>query len=352
MYGDLVIAGIPLYSRYPEKNYHPVVMDWVRRVYLNGGYVSTKTIIAVNKFYKRIEAYGIADKMKSCCLFVPDNKIAAAVPIIHQPYLPYRLQEAETPPTKWGLYNQTLDRDKDIWYYPDLNSNMDLTIDGARTPEVLDPIVSIRTNFPQFQNNNLTFPNSNATGLPSFGLTLYSTSDETRYVPDTAGGDKNTLYYDNGVEEIDGPEGTLGITLCDNYNNTRIYCWNYEWVFPHEDYATQQGYFSFNRTSLSNLNLYYGSVNGFPTYNKGHSLLAADTNYIYDEMGLTPDDLHAYIPQQSAIYFNGINTLTNIYNRPRRLSFAAIHEGLTQSESTLLYNAIQYCRKELGGGFI
>lgn len=52
------------------------------------------------------------------------------------------------------------------------------------------------------------------------------------------------------------------------------------------------------------------------------------------------------------IFVHAINDGANNQNSSKRLSFAAIHDGLDATESECLYNAVQALRVALGGGFV
>jgi hypothetical protein len=103
--------------------------------------------------------------------------------------------------------------------------------------------------------------------------------------------------------------------------------------------ANNQGYFSLQRTSHVNLNLYFAS-----------SVVAhySQANSAVGESG---------VRQNFTFYFNGVHsidhgpTCTGYPSPTKRYSFFAITKGLTSAEDTSLYNRVQTLRTALGGGF-
>jgi hypothetical protein len=96
------------------------------------------------------------------------------------------------------------------------------------------------------------------------------------------------------------------------------------------------GYLSANATALS-WGVYSGSSGGFQTLtNTGGGTLGAGSGPV-----TTP----------SAVAFFDVN---GQFHEPTaaRLSFAAFHLGLLQSEALALFNAVQLYRQTLGGGYV
>jgi hypothetical protein len=95
------------------------------------------------------------------------------------------------------------------------------------------------------------------------------------------------------------------------------------------------GFTSLNRTSSSSL-VAYKANSGV-----GHTSIASNAN-----VGGT-------LPSASIRCLATCNTGSIVSNwSTKRLSFAAVHLGLTSSESSAFFNAIQALRVAFGGGFV
>ena len=311
-------------NRYIREKYYdmrPEVLDWERRVRINGGTVSAKTMYIVNKFYKRINAFDIAQKIKSCCVFVPDDKISAVTPLIN-------------PSSSNFMWCNVLDTDPLAGIpIPDQlgELDIDLNITGARIRpgnDSGDPLATFDSGIQPFTDCK----------LDSMGITLYSMSTPVL---------SSTSDYDAGCTDNNYPSygntNVLNITLNgkdqfpDHYTYFNTSMWNDNWQVEELNHS-EIGYFSINRTSLTNLSLYY---RGSPDY--VHKLVSTYTT-------LQPT---ISLPR-GTIRFNGRYEYYSAFSRQssRWLSFAAVHEGLTGFESNILYDTIQRCRQELGGGYL
>ena len=293
MYGDLVIAGIPLYSRYPEKNYHPNIINWGHRVRHNGGNVSNASMIAVNRFYKRIEGFGIADKMQSFIPIVPDNIIAATTPI--GKYL------GSDP---WTIHSFVVDP-------------IVLSINGI-TGSVPDTFYLGSGVVP------LNFIKNNSVGL-------------TVYIP---------RYTYSGQADFGCTQETDILVLYTNYGGSFF---NYKCIFD-----------SFNNSSDNNNPDGQGRIQGNPLDNSAGYFSANRLNST-DTKIYTANSFRSHYTVASGNSLGGnssgitdVVTLGKVSNQNwtnRLYSFAAIHDGLTEFESNILYNAVQHYRFEIGGGY-
>jgi hypothetical protein len=94
------------------------------------------------------------------------------------------------------------------------------------------------------------------------------------------------------------------------------------------------GYYSLNRTTTNSASLYHANSSVAQ-----HSLVSIST------MG-------GYLPAKNLMFYAYHPTTGDVYYTGARFSFAAIHDGLTTSESQTFYNLIQIMRQQLGGGWI
>lgn len=295
MYGDLTKRYVTdRYSRYPQNAYHNRVLDWKRRVLKNGGgNVSTKTLVAVNRFYRYILNRGLETKMKTLSCFVPDNLIACNTPLIN----------------KFG---------NDPW----TNNNFvdgDLTIEGLKgnaSNKSLDTGVSPTVCF--------------QSPLSSAGM---------------------TLYVRNGISEMACDMGYSGVGEFPGFrlypswvdDNTYFHMWKYD--EPGGALNTingnWQGYLSGNRVAQNRMDIYKASsaVGHTSIANTNVAISTSAVNFFIAVFAVT----NGYTGSGNGSYY---------YYSSKRLSFAAVHDGLTSDESALLYEGIQNLRKELGGGWV
>lgn len=65
--------------------YYPVVLDWARRVAVNGGGLVPIWILnAVNDHYRDLICGGVEPKIKTCVLLCPTNLIMATTPLVNR----------------------------------------------------------------------------------------------------------------------------------------------------------------------------------------------------------------------------------------------------------------------------
>lgn len=104
-----------------------------------------------------------------------------------------------------------------------------------------------------------------------------------------------------------------------------------------------------------------GADAGFVGYNSGN-MTAANFHAIYHASSTVPHGLLVAgamantggptVPPFTIPIFAFTNNTGQSDFTPQRLSFVAIHKGLTQSQSQSFFNRIQTLRQALGGGFV
>jgi len=270
---------------------NPIVNDWANRVVANGGAApSAATLNALNTFCNTLDAQGLTPLMMDVCPFVPDNLIAAITPLIRS----------------HGL---------DPW----TNSNFvlaDLTVNGLignGTTKRLDVGFNPETIF-----------RSTAAVALTGGLTVYNMT-----AANAAGQEIGALTSGNGsaLQMHVSHSAVGGNALCDCFNDTtmRINAANALWT----------GYLSTNRTALN-----------------AYSLYRANSVTPHASIGSVVGNNTLGGPNTDVSCFSGNNAGVPFAFSAKRLSFAAIHRGLTATQSSNFFNAIQTLRTALGGGFI
>lgn len=270
--------------------FNSMVMDWEARVLVNGGAdPSIPTLTAMSAFADALDAANLTAKMIAVNCFVPDNLIAAITPLIKV-------------------------AGNDPW-----------------------------TNIGPFVVGDLT-----VNGLVGDGATKYL---DTGVIPNVAGGANyatNPLglsaYFSttpaSPAQDVGSFTGIFDLRamILELFSGTSY------WVYPYDSGSawmqsagTPAGYYSGNRTA-GNVNDFYFANSGTP-----HGPLVA-TNVQNEGANLQPShEIYAF-----AINASGSpNGFSN-----KRISFVAIHFGLTQAESLSLFNAVQTLRTALGGGFV
>jgi hypothetical protein len=168
-------------------------------------------------------------------------------------------------------------------------------------------------------NPGTNFPTTGSAGITLYGYSIAGTSG-----------------YDFGMTDYSGV-GSFMLNL--NYGgNSSFQCFN---VTTRLSITSRgNGYYSANRIADNDSRMYF--ANSTTT----HTQIAISTssscgptlsiNYYHSYLGCI------YITNSSGQY----GGTTTVY------SFVAVHSGLTQSESQILYNAVQTLRQSLGGGYI
>lgn len=284
----------------------PVVTAWVARVQANGGGTpSAKSQNAINTFWKALKTAGIDSKMIHVNCIAGDNYITATTPLIVGP----------------GGFNQ--------WH--DNNG----TLAGGQL------------NLANGLNGNQSYvagsffdtgviPSATSLAAGNAGVSVYVSEQEPDGTNHTHGGCDNfnhggtsqfKLIYDFELVAFDNGVATGFVTS----TNGGIY----------QPFA---GFFSLNvepTTPSWNVGA-YGVTAGspqFPTY----------THLVNDGGGSTPGT--GTVTTISSFGWLDVN---GQFQEPsaETLSFAAFHLGLTFTQSTALFNAVQAMRVAMGAGFI
>lgn len=265
-----------------------VSTEWSQRVVANGGPLpSQSTITAMETFRLALISSGLSSKMHSVCVFVPDSLIAATTPLI----------------VGIGI---------DPW----TNNNFtgaDLTVEGLMGggTRYLDSGVRAKSGF---AFNSIT---GNA------GMTCVITETDGNAAGTNMGYQDGTthqfLLFAAGIFSTsgqtyfttNGPSGGFNLTFTD---------WN------------RCGYVSGNSVS-GTLSVYEAS----PL--RAHAL--AGSAAVASSPTTTNNTIYVFAANNTGVAGG---------NRAERMSFAAIHDGLTISESATFAGLIQTLRTSLGGG--
>jgi len=161
----------------------------------------------------------------------------------------------------------------------------------------------------------------------TFGITLYV------HTARTAG------TYDAGYTTYTGDK-QLGMNISGSGGIAAIYGWETATgpsVYVPAPY-TASGYFSGNRTSTTDLRMFF-----------------ANSTKPHAQIGNTATGSMTQVKQASPMYLFTtyiIDSAGTFGHTNSRISFAALHDGLTASESAAFYNLIQTMRTSLGGGYV
>lgn len=274
---------------------HPVVLDWLAR--MAADFIprpSDATIRAVCDFCEELDAVGIMDKMLVVNPIIPDSFLAMRYPLIYQagngysPFINHNFVAADLDGN--GIAGDALTKYFDTGFVP--NAHWADTISG--------------------------------------GLTAYTNSLELGIEPDeTEIGVNETILGD--VFEISIQTYLSGGAFSDG-----LVFWKPSAVAA---IGELPGFWSINRIGYTDLALYRADSGTYPP------ITTVDTDAT-DVSGQTVNQYPTWFMSKSTDgAFAG-------YCCSKRVSFMAIHEGLTQSEATDFYLAIQNLRMALGGGFV
>lgn len=272
-------------------NYNSLVVSWASRVVTNGGAApSSATKAALSSFCDSLDSNSLTALMYSVNCFIPDSLIASITPLV-----------------------KTLGNDPWTNHGPFLAGDLSVSgLKGNGTTKYLDTGVKP-------SNIEATYANQ--------GVTLYFTSAENSASYQDFGSNDNSPSYDTHQTILE-------------LNSGGIY-----WDSPYAAgsgrmsvaVAPGTGYYSANRTAANINNLYFansgtahGPIVATNTFNAG--ALATSTAAMY---------CFAFNAAGSASGFSA-----------HRISFSAVHKGLTQAQSLAFFNAIQALRTALGGGFV
>ena len=269
---------------------HPIVLDWLERLANDfQPRPSDATIQAVCDFCDALDIYGITDKMLVVNPIIPDSFLAMRYPLI------YQVGNGASP-----FINHN-------FLAADLNPN-GLLGDGTKW----------------FQTG---FVPSNQWGIvtDSSGISIYETDASIQAVNPEAECAVETVANGSFFASVYEPTLAVGI----------YYCWNN----PSQTVGAlvdTPAFYCLSRTSNTSLRLYQAN-SGIPFNQLG--LNAAN------QTGLPIPNLEVYFMGNNAAGVSGYMTY-------KRVSFMAIHEGLTAAESEDLYWATLFLRMDLGGGWI
>lgn len=290
-------AGVneqPVDALFVNDGVHANVIDWAKRVVTNGGAFPSRTsILAMDGFYRAVVAAGIDTKMKSCCVFVPDGIIAASTPI-------------------FKAYGN------DPW-----------TNTGASG----------------FSSSSLTIMGLKGTGNDYFNTGVAPT---TAFASDNTGG--LSLYaIDDGPVFLGGPDIGVWDATSFNANNKNFGLYA---VFSDNNCYWDCFGSGTGRISASNIANPGGYISGNRTASNATAIYHAHSRLAHATLTSGSGVPNATRPTKN-VYCFGLNLNGTSYTASSiRLSMAAIHDGLTSSESSAFFDAIQACRKALGGGFV
>lgn len=267
-----------------------VVTAWASQVVTNGGAApSAATKSALCTFVTGCQADGIWSKMISVCCFVPDNLIAAITPLI-----------ANAGNNPWTNHSFV---------------SGDLTVNGL-----------ISDGSTKYLDTGVT-PSANPFGAFDSGMTVYlaTGSNETKgemgcFVtsPHTDGW---SLENNGGNAYFDAPYGVSGASRLGPIANSN-------WT----------GYFSGSRTSSTFAALYKANSG------VAHTQIGSTSVTAVDQRSVVNFPICVFATPTAGSATGGIIS--------RRLSFAAIHNGLSSTDSNNFYNRIQALRMGLGGGYV
>jgi hypothetical protein len=278
----------PLGSLLSATQMHPAVVDWAERVVTNGGALpSLRTVAAANRFYVQLVRLNLLSIIKVVCIFAPDSLIACCTPLIV------------------GGGNV-------LW----TNNNFiagDLTIDGLKGN---GSTKFLSTGF-----------NPSSVLSTTGGMTLYNSTSSNGSEQDMgclAGNLQQPIEHSCFQVHI----SISGNAICDDFSDGtsgRVNVANSSWI----------GYISANRTSTTNFVVY-----------------KANTATAHTTLGSNVNNNSAWTaPNRAMTVFCGTAVDTAQFSfSTKRLSFAAVHDGLTSSQSSDFFNAIQNLRGDIGGG--
>jgi hypothetical protein len=275
----------------PSISISALVINWANRVVINGGAVpSLATQMAMSTFTNTMDAAGLTSMMKTLNVFAPDSLAACLTPLII------------------GAANDPWNNVGPSFVSGDLDVN-GLLGDGSSK--------IINTGFA---------PSAGFATSLSAGLSVYE-STTTNAIVCAIGGHQSSSTV--GLALFTNSFGT-GQVLFDCWNNStgRLV------VNPG---PTVAGFTSGNRVSATDSRAYFAnSSNAFAQIG---STSATSGNAFSD-------------CTQATGVFCSQEFPTNQFVSARRMSFAAIHDGLTSGQAQSLYNAVQTLRQTLGGGFV
>lgn len=275
-----------------------VVSGWSNRVQVNGGAApSMPTTTSLDVFVNSLKACAIDSLMISVNCFVPDSLIAALTPLYVFGNDP------------WTNHN---------FVAGDLTLN-GLIGDGAT--KYLDTGM-VPANF----NNSF----AGAGGWFKYGITTYNVT--TNNLGEYACGATDGVLDNLIVHSISGTGFSQFYCPAGPGANAAIQVANALWV----------GYLSGNCTA-------YGTTEG----SHDAKIYEASSTVPHVQIGSNVVNSLAVTNQTFSLFCFGENSIGLPVNlSSKRLSFLAIHQGLTAAQSLCFYNAVQALRVAFGGGFV
>lgn len=268
-----------------------IVEDWLERITAAGGEAPSEgTIAAMTAFANGLEEAGLASKMKAVNCLVPDNLIACATPLI-----------ANVGNPSWAINGFDASH---------------LSVNGLQGVLSTSPVHYFNTGI-----------------IPVLDLNLNSTG-VTIYIVQTS---SNTSI------EIAVWQTNAFLQLLGDYDSAHTFyfdCWNQNTGRISANHPSAwTGYVSGNRTAANATAIYIARSD------VAHMEKVSDNVTV--QTGVLPGaEIYAFCCHED-ISVHGPTSPTN-----KQLSFIAIHDGLTQSESALFYGLIQDLRTALGGGYV
>jgi hypothetical protein len=269
----------------------PIVTEWANRVISNGGNTtSASTQAALSTFVQTLNTNGILSLMLSVNCFVPDGLIAATTPLINS--------------AGNNLYTNT------SFVSSDLNGH---GLKGDASSKYLD------TGF-----TGTSFPSDNNAGM-------------TIYCSQTASAGQYDTGYTSNLGDISfvvtTHAGAAATFMGQIWSTTDVTTGSANLISP-----STGSYLSVNRVSSTDLKL-YAANSRTPHY----VVLSNTTTRTSSRNGTTVYIFAIRAFNSGTLPFGHSNS---------RMSFFAIHYGLTQAQSQVLFNAVQTLRQTLGGGYV
>ncbi len=288
-----------IYRRINRSDYHPHVLFWKRKVIQNGGAISSRTLKIINNLYKELKTLSFFNKIKVLNPVIPDSKWAFQIPLIDST----------------GLYYWTNIND-----FQSESGGFQLNINGAKSNNGVSS-AALSTQF---------IPSDQLGDIQSFGGTIYLTETSQTAGSDCVMGASDLFRDASFLMEVNNDFYTPGtysdVFICyDQDNLTTIASSNFT------------GYISMNRLSNTSAKLFKASST------VSHTMYAENTNS--DPGSLPTNPIAIFVEAYAATHINWMG-------EGKRISFIALHLGLTETESAIFYQVIQKYRRRLGGGFV
>ena len=268
---------------------HATVIAWAAQVVTNGGAApSVATKRALHVFCAGLDTDSLTASMVAINCFVPDNLIAGITPLIKGPGL-----------TPWTNNNYV---------------GADLTVNGL-----------IGNGSSKYLNTGVVPDTAFGASYASCGLSIYISAADDAVTSEF--GCNTGVAFDKRNLNIN--TSNAGSTTYDGPYNAgpgRITAANSAWA----------GYLSANRTS-----------------NVLATLYKANSETAHVSIGTSASDVSACTQATHALVCGALNYDGTVINfTTKRISFAAVHAGLSAVQSASFFTRIQALRIALGGGYL